>query len=93
MTTIPECLAAFSVAAMTNTPDAAARGSAAIDAYLTCVEDVPRRRLAALHELHAAYLELALDSAAAVAIRADIENRIAAIAGAGQAPKAADRHA
>ena len=93
MTTIPECLAAFSVAAMTNTPDAAARGSAAVDAYLTCVEDSPRQRLAALQELYAAYLELALDSAVAVTIKADIENRIVAIAGAGQASEAADRHA
>ena len=54
MTTIPDCLAAFSVAAMMNQPDAVERAKAAVDAYLKCAPPQPPRQLAALHELYAA---------------------------------------
>jgi hypothetical protein len=91
MTTIPDCLAAFSVAAMTNSPEAEDRGRAAIDAYLRCVDEEPRRRVAALHELHAAYLELALDSTAALAIKSDIEHRIAGLASGASGPGGSNR--
>ena len=57
-------------------PRAAAKAKRAIDAYLECAPDDPAGRLAALQQLYDAYLELALDSAAALAIRDDIETRI-----------------
>lgn len=76
MTTIPDCLAAFSVAAMMNSNDAASKAKQAIAAYLGCAPPEPPRQLAALHELYAAYRELALDSAAATEIKKDIERRI-----------------
>lgn len=76
MIMIPDCLAAFSVAAMMNSPDAVAKAKAAIDAYVATVPAEPARQLAALHELYAAYLELSLDSTAATEIKEDIESRI-----------------
>lgn len=78
---------------MTNTHDAEERGRAAIDAYLLCVPNDPLRRLAALHELLAAYVELALDSTAAMAIRADLENRIVEAAGPPKEQPGSDQHA
>lgn len=81
MRSIPDCLAAFSVAAMTNTPDAEERARAAIDAFLLGAPEDPTLRLAALHELYAAFLGLALDSTAALAIKADLEGRIVELAG------------
>jgi len=61
---------------MINSPEAEAKAEAAVDSHLASRPADPRSQLAALHELYAAYLELNLDSAAALAIKADLERRI-----------------
>ena len=93
MTTIPDCLAAFSVAAMLNQPEAAAKAKAAVGAYLECAPPEPPRQLAALHELYAAFLELALDSSAAAEIKEDIEQRIVELSTLPPEVIMPDRHA
>jgi hypothetical protein len=76
MTSVPDCLAIFSVSALANDEVAVANATQAIDQFVAERSDHPSGALAALYELRAAFVDLRLDCSAGTAILADLNRRL-----------------
>jgi predicted dinucleotide-utilizing enzyme len=76
MTSIPDCLAIFSVSALANDENAVANAREATDRFVAARSNHPSGALAALYELRAAFMDLRLDCTAGIAILAILNERI-----------------
>jgi hypothetical protein len=76
MTSVPDCLAIFSVSALANDEAAVANATQAIDRFVAERSNHPSGALAALYELRAAFIDLRLDCTAGTAILDELHKRI-----------------
>ncbi|WP_309388446.1 hypothetical protein [Chelatococcus sambhunathii] len=76
---IDDCLAAFTVAATANLPDAVETARLEVGRLLVAAPNEPTHQLAILCELKAAFDALQIDSSAGREIARDMDERIAGL--------------